>query len=432
MEMEEGKRMIAELNSEKVQDATAEDRTQQSGKFLDMLIVLSARRRFILRFTLGAAILAVIIVVIIPSKYTASTMVLPPSQNSSISSALLGQLGSSAVLASAAGASLGIKNPGDMYVSLFRSRTIEEAIIRRFNLMERYRVKRMSEARREFEDRSTVILGVKDGLIRITVTDRDPNLASDMANTYVAEFRKLSANLAITEASQRRTFFQQQLKEANENLAVAEEAMKSSEQTTGVLQIDSQMKALIESAAVLRGQIGAKEVQLQGMRSFATEDNPQIVVAEQQLAELKSQLAKLGGTDQAAGTDFIVPKGNIPEAGMTYIRKLRDVKYYETIMELIARQFEIAKLDEAKEGAIIQVADVAVPPDKKSSPYRALIVVLAALFAFVVAVLWALAAARMEQSFQDPEKRKKLETLRAFYSKRSRKPASRIEGGVSV
>ena len=373
-----------------IQDATTEDPSTQEVRLLDLLVILSKRRRFILIFTAGVAILTAIVVLVIPSRYTAETVVLPPGQNSSTSSALLGQLGGSGALASAAGASLGIKNPGDMYVSLFRSRTVEDSVVQRFKLMDRYREKKPSDARRKFEDRSTVVLGVKDGLIRIGVTDSDPNMAADMANGYVDEFRKLSANLAITEASQRRIFFQQQLLEANENLAAAEEAMKRTEQSTGVLQVDSQAKSLIESAAILRGQIVAKEVELQGMRSYATEDNPQMVTASRELAALKAQLARLSGSEENSSSDIIVPKGNIPQAGMEYIRKLRDVKYYETIMELIAKQFEMAKLDEARQGAVIQVVDLAVSPDKRSFPKRTLTVIIATLIAFLAACGWSI------------------------------------------
>jgi uncharacterized protein involved in exopolysaccharide biosynthesis len=290
-------------------------------------------------------------------------------------------------------------------------------MIRRFNLMDRYRKKRMSDTRTAFEDRSTVILGAKDGLIRITVTDRDPNLAADMANGYVEEFRKQSANLAITEASQRRIFFQQQLLEANEGLATAEEAMKHTEQSTGVLQIDSQAKALIESAAMLRAQIAAKEVQLQSMRSYATDDNPQMMLAQQQLIALKDQLAKLSGSTENSASDIIVPKGNIPQAGMEYIRKLRDVKYYETIMELIAKQFEMAKLDEARQGAIVQVADVALPPDKRSSPKRTLTVAVSLMIGFVVACGWCIFAEGYQRIKRDPSERRRIEALRAAFSR---------------
>lgn len=266
-----------------------------------------------------------------------------------------------------------------------------------------------------FENRSAVTLGTLDGLITISVTDYDPKLASEMANGYVEEFRKLRDNLAITEASRRRIFFQQQLLEANQNLANAEEAMKHTEQTSGVLQIDSQAKSLIESAAILRGQVAAQEVQLQAMRSYATEDNPQVVTAEEQLSALKSQLAKLSGTDANAGSDIIVPKGNIPEAGMEYFRKLRDEKYYETIDELIAKQFEMAKLDEARQGAIVQVTDVAVPPDKRSFPQRTLTVVLMTALSFFVACAWCVIGAGLQRLKSNPDERERLDALRATF-----------------
>ncbi len=379
---------------------------------LDFLIVVCRRKRFILRFALGAAVLVAIISWLIPNRYTAATTVLPPAQ-SSVSSNLLSQLSGAGALAYLAGGSLGIKNSSDMYAALFRSRTVEDAVIERFGLMARYREKTMWDARRSFERRSTVVLGVKDGLIRITVEDRDPKLAAEIANGYVEEFRKLSANLAITEASQRRLFFQQQLLEARGNLTTAEEAMKSTEQSTGVLQIDSQAKSLIETAAILRGQVVAKQVQIQAMRSFATEDNPELVMAKQQLAALQAQLEKIAGNGQESDSGLIVTKGRIPEAGMEYLRKLRDVKYYETIYELIAKQFEMAKLDEARQGAVIQVADVAAPPDKKSFPPRLILTILALVLGFMAACGWCVFRARLERMKQDPAARQRLEDLRA-------------------
>jgi len=407
--------METETMTGKSQQIESQSSSSQDVHLLDLLIILSRRRRFIFLFTVAAAVLAVITVLLIPSQYTAETSVLPPGQNSSMSSNLLGQLGGSGALASAAGASLGIKNPGDMYVSLFRSRTVEDSVIRRFGLMARYRKEEMTDARRRFEDRSTVVLGSKDGLIRIGVTDPDPKLAADIANGYVDEFRKLSANLAITEASQRRIFFEQQLLEANQNLAAAEEAMKNTEQSTGVLQVDSQARSLIESAAILRGQIVAKEVQLQGMRAYATEDNPEMLEARQQLGALQGQLEKLSGSDAHSNSDIIVPKGNIPEAGMEYVRKLRDVKYYETIAELIAKQFEMAKLDEARQGSIVQVIDVAVAPDKRSFPRRTLTVALAAICGFFLVCGWCLFAVKVRRLEAEPAERRRLEALRATF-----------------
>jgi tyrosine-protein kinase Etk/Wzc len=403
--------MKVEAVHEQIPEPQASDPPVEGLHLLDVLIILSGRRKFILLFTLGAALLAVVFVLVVPSKYTATTMVLPPQQNSSMSSALLGQLSGSSALASVAGTSLGVRNPNDMYVSLFHSRTLEDAMVERFGLMDRYKAKKESSARTAFEGHTSVTLGAKDGLIRITATDRDPKEAADIANGYVDEFKKLSATLAISEASRRRIFFEQQLLEAKENLTVSEEALKHTEQSTGVLQIDSQARSLIESAAGLRAQVVAKEVQLQGMRSYATEDNPDVVTAEQQLAALKAQLAKLAGTDQDSGSDFIVPKGKVPEAGMEYLRRLRDVKYYETISELIAKQFEIAKLDEARQGSIIQVVDVAVTPDKRSFPNRTLIVLVTTLLAFCLMCFWVVVRSMWNDVKQQPHIRSRLQVL---------------------
>jgi len=398
-------------SSEEIQEIEKQGASVKDVHLLDLLIALSNRRRFIVSFTIGAAILTIIAVLLIPSQYTAETVIMPPGQNSSMSSALLSQVGGSAALASAAGASLGIKNPGDMYVSLFRSRTVEDSLIHRFGLMARYRTKRMTDTRKAFEAHSTVLLGAKDGLIRITVRDRDPKLAAEIANGYVDEFRKLSAGLAITEASQRRTFFQQQLLEAHGSLTTAEEALKQTQQSTGVLQIDSQARSLIESAAALRAQVTAKEVQLQSMRGYATEDNPDVVRAKDQLVALQGQLAKLAGDDSETG--LIVPKGKVPEAGMEYLRKLRDVRYYETMAELISKQFEIAKLDEARQGAVIQVVDTAVTPEVRSFPKRTITVIVATLLGFLCACGWSLFSNRIERKNQDPSARARLDALRA-------------------
>jgi tyrosine-protein kinase Etk/Wzc len=157
----------------------------------------------------------------------------------------------------------------------------------------------------------------------------------------------LSQHLAITEASRRRLFFEQQFDEAKNNLTNAEGALAKTQQRTGLIQLDSQARVLIESAAMLRAQISAKEVQIQGMRSYATGENAAVEESEQELASMRSQLAKLGGSEETGSAGLIVPKGQITEAGLDYLRKMRDVKYYETEVSILARQLELAKLDEA-------------------------------------------------------------------------------------
>lgn len=375
---------------------------RESGQVLEFLLVLSKRKKTVLLFTCGALILAIIVSLLIPNKYTAETIVLPPGQNSSASSALMNQLGGAGALASLSGSGLGLKNPGDMYVALFRSRIVEDALVTRFGLMSRYHRKTMTDTRGQFENHSSVALGQKDGLIRIEVTDADPRFAAELANAYVDEFRRLSANLALTEASQRRAFFLQQLREANESLVTAEESMKQTQQSTGVLQIDSQARTLIESAAQLRAQIAAKEVELQGMGAYATEDNAEYLLAKRQLDALKDQLAALGGTVKDPGSEIIMPKGNLSEAETAYLRRLRDVRYYETIEQLMAKEFEMAKLDEAREGAVIQVAETAVPPDKKSSPKRTFIVLIATALGFFLACFWILFEERYALYWRSP------------------------------
>ncbi len=400
--------MKQEATTTQSQEIAASRTSAQHADFLDILIVLAKGRNFILWFTFGVTLLTAIYVFLLPNQYTAETVLMVPAGNSSLAGTLMNQVGESA-LASVAG--LGIKNPGEMYASLFRTRTVEDAVINRFALMARYKTKNMSDARGSFEKHTTVSAGIKDGLLRISVRDTDPKMAADIANGYVEEFHTLSSNLAITEASQRRLFFQQQLSEVAENLAKAEEAMKHTQQTTGVLQIDSQAKSLIESAAMLRAQVTAKQVQIQGLSSYATDDNPEMVTARRQLAELQSQLARLGGNGQDLDP-LVVPKGKAPEASMEYINSYRQMKYYETVYDLLAKQFEVAKLDEARQGAIIQVADKATPPDRKSGPHRSFFLLFAFVFGIVLSSVLVLAGNALAIANQDYEKSAKLAAIR--------------------
>ncbi len=387
---------------------------------LDLLIVLAERKRLIFLVTVGFAVIALVVSLILPKRYTATVVLLPPQQSSSMGAAIASQLGNLGGMAALAGGSLGIKNPNDMYVAMLKSRTVEDAMVQHFGLMQEYHLKYSSDARKSFERHATVDGNGKDGLIRIAVDDSDPNRASELANGYINQFRSLSEHLAITEASQRRLFFEQQLEQAKNNLATAEEALKQTQQKTGLIQVDSQARALIESAAALRAQIAAKEVQIQSMRTFATGENAQLIQAEQELDGLRSQLARLGGSENI-DSGLMVPKGQVPEAGLEYARKLRDVKYYETIFEILARQFEIAKLDEAKQGAVVQVVDAAIPPDKRSFPKRGLIVLGATAAGFFIGLLIALFQASYLHLKGAPDVSQKLDILRhSLFSGRQR------------
>jgi uncharacterized protein involved in exopolysaccharide biosynthesis len=382
---------------------------------LDIGVLLVEHKRFIARFVLGAAVLAIALAFLLPVRYEAKVVLLPPQQNSSVGTALMGQmgnLGALGALGALAGGNFGLKNPADMYVALLTSRTVEDAMIQRFDLMKEYREKRISDARKELEWRTTVVAGTKDGLIRISLTDRDPKRAAELANGYVEEFRKLSASLAITEAARRRLFFGQQLQQAKDDLTAAEESMRKTQQSTGVLQIDSQAKALVEAAAILRGQVVAKQVQIEAMRSFAAENNPELILAKQSLAALQGQLEKVAGSQTDTGSDINLSKGRVTGAGLEYIRRFRDLKYHETVYELLAKEFEIAKLDEAREGSIVQVVDAAVPPDKKSFPPRLLIVLGVTILSIFVAALWVMLRDGWKRAAGLPENRQRLEAIK--------------------
>jgi tyrosine-protein kinase Etk/Wzc len=395
------------------------DRRPNDVSLLDLLIVLGERKMFLIKTTAAVAALAVLFVLLFPNRYTATASILPPQQNSSLGGALLSQLGglgSLGLLSGSLGLS-GLKNPNDLAIALLRSRSVEEAMIRRFELMKLYKQSRMSDTRKAFEQRSDIENNLKDGLLRISITDRDPQHAAEMTNAYVEEYKKFSANLAVTEASQRRLFFEQQLEQAKDKLGVAEEAMKTTEQKTGMIQLDSQARALIEAVAMLRAQIAAKEVQIKGMNLFAAQENPDLLIAKEQLLELQRQLKELGGSQSGVDSDLIVPRGKLPEAGLDYIRKLRDVKYNELMFELLAKQFEVAKLDEAREGAVIQVIDSAVPPDRKSFPKLSIIGPAATLSWLVLAILWVFFRQGMARVQDLPQDREKLRALKAVWRK---------------
>ena len=399
---------------------------------LDLLVVLARRRRLILRTSLAFALLGCLLAFVLPTRYTASTAILPPQQGASAGSALMAQLGSISSVASLAGGGAlgGLKNPNDLQVAMLKSRTVEDAMIDRFHLMELYNAKYRSEAIKEFEKRVSIDSGAKDGLIRISVTDRDPHRAADMANAYVEEFKQLTGGLAVTEAAQRRLFFEQQLVGAKNNLANAEEDLKKTEQQTGLVQLDSQARAVISSVAQLRAQIAAKEVQIGAMRAYATSQNPDLQVAEQELAGLRAQEQKMGASSDGGLNMLPISKGNLQQAGLDYVRKVRDVKYYETIFDLLARQYEVAKVDEARQGAVIQVVDRALVPDRRSSPKRVLIVAGALILGLLFGIAWAFAAKAFHRLENNPAERPRLNALRSALASEP-DPALRTEANPS-
>ncbi|MGA7340763.1 MAG: Wzz/FepE/Etk N-terminal domain-containing protein [Terracidiphilus sp.] len=349
------------------------------------------RRRLIWIASLAIAVLGGLVALLVPNRYTAMVVMMPPQQNGSSSASMLAQLGNLGALASAGGG-LSIKNPNDLQVSLLKSQTVEDAMVARYHLQALYHCRYLSTTRKHWERRTSIDNGLKDGLIRLSVTDGDPRRAAELANGWVEEYRRMTASLAVTEASQRRLFFERELEGARGELARAEEDLKETEQRTGVLEIDGQARAMIASAAALRAQVAAKQVEIRGMREFAAGENPDLVRAEQELSGMEGQLASMAVDSERSEGDISMPKGKITQAGLEYVRALREMKYREAIYDLLTRQYEVARVDEARQGALVQIVDPALVPDRPNSLYRIWIALGALLGALPLALLMACAA----------------------------------------
>lgn len=339
------------------------------------------------RAAIGALITLLILslgmALLLPNLYTSTVLIMPPQQNSSTSAALMSQLGNIGA-AGALSSGLSIKNPNDLQVSLLKSRTLEDAMVARFHLSEEYHKRFLSTTRKRWEKMTKIDNGLKDGLIRISVSDRDARRAAELARGWLEEYERLTASMAVTEASQRRLFFEREQAGARASLAEAEENLKDAQQRSGVLEIDGQSRAMIASAAMLRAQVASKQVEIRAMREFAADQNPDLTRDEQELKGLEGQLAAMDVNNDNGAGDLVSGKGKITQAGLDYTRALREVKYREAMYELLTRQYEAARVEEARQGPLIQVVDPAAVPDRPSYRIRLWIAAGALLLALPV------------------------------------------------
>ncbi len=353
---------------------------------------VAVRWKRLVAFTaLGIVLLAGAVVLLLPRRYTASVVILPPQQGASAGAAMMAQLSSGLGAAAAASGGLSIKNPNDQQIALLKSRIVEDAMVARFRLQRLYGKRYVSTARKRFEKATKTENGLKDGLIRVSVTDSDPHRAAEMANAWVEEYKRFIATLAITEASQRRLFYERQLAAAREDLVRAEEDMRQTKERTGVIDIEGQERGMIGSAAELRGQLAAKQIEIKAMREFAGPGNPDLQRAQQEVSGMEAQLAQMDAASDRRTGDLIAPKGSTTQAALDYARAMREVKYRETIQDLLTRQYEGARVDEAREGALIQIVEPAVVPDRPNSSYKIWIMIVSVLLAIPLALLTAAA-----------------------------------------
>ena len=336
----------------------------------------------------------------IPPTFTAVTTFLPPQQQQSSAASALASLGS---LAGLAGGAAALRTPADQYVALMQSANVSDSIVDQFKLMEVYDKKFRIDARKTLAKQARFSIGKKDGLITVEVDDESPQRAADMANRYVSELRRITSSIAITEAQQRRVFFEHQLQQTQAKLVQAQQALQASGLTQGTLKAEP--KAAAEGYARLRAEVTAAEVRLQAMRGTLADTTPEVQQQQAVLGALRAQLARSEQSSDVQG-------------GPDYVSKYREFKYQETLFDLFARQYELARVDESREGALIQVVDSAMPPEKKSKPQRAVIAVGTSLAAAVVLAAFVLMRRAWRRSASDPATAVQIARLRTAFGRR--------------
>lgn len=378
---------------------TAPDVTDDEISLLDLLQTVVENLRLLVLGPLAVGVLALGISFAIKPTFTATTKFLPPQQQQSAAAAMLQSLGA---LGGLAGAATGLKNPNDQFVSFLQSRTLQDTLVERFKLIERYESEFQEDARKELSENARISAG-KDGLITVDTDDHDPAFAAELANAHVQELTLLLGRLAVTEAQQRRLFFEKQLADAKTKLIQAEQALQASGVNMSALKANPE--AAVAALAQLQASITAQEVKVATMRGYLTENAPDFRQALNELNALRAQLRRAEASQPA------------PQGDSDYVAKYRDFKYHETLFELFAKQYELARVDESREGAVIQVVDVAQAPERKSKPKKALVAVLATLASGFALLLFVFVRQALRNAAQDGEAATKLHNLRAAWAR---------------
>ena len=350
---------------------------------LDLLLVIARRWRMIVKVTAAAFVLSIGISLLLPNIYTGTARIIPPQEDQGLMAAMMGQIGG---LASLAGGALGGGTSADLYVGIMKSEAVKDRIIDRFDLMQVYKQDYRVTTYKALDKRASIIAGKKDGIIVISVDDEDPQRAADMANAFVEELGQVTVDLNIAGAGQNRVFLEKRLAQSRADLTLAEEQLRSFQAANKALDVPEQAKVTIEGVALLRAQLAAQEVQLAGLRSRLTDNTQEVRDLRASIATMRHEVAKLEG----AGSSGAIPSfGDLPGIGQEYVRLMREFKIQETLVDLLTKQYEMARLTEAKDVSTLQVLQEARAPDKKSKPKRALIVLMATVVAGFMAVFWA-------------------------------------------
>lgn len=364
---------MSEMNQTVANPAEPED---DEISLIDLAIALGEEKKTLFAVPAITTTIAMVVSLLMTPIFTAKTVMMPPQQQQSGAASALASLGA---LAGLAGGAAGIKSPDEMYVAFMQSEGFQNAVIKRLNLQERYDEKTLIDTRKELKEKVKISPDKKSGLITIEADDKDPAFAAQLANIHVEELRNLLGRLAVTDAQQRRVFYEQQIKKVQEELAAAEQSFKQAKEKSGMQVTAVLAESGVRASAELRGQIAAREVQLQAMGRFATAQNPDMQRISSELSAMRGQLSKL---EQGGGGD-VQGSPNQQQAVKSY----RDVKVQEAMLEVLIKQYELARVDEAKEGPLLQQVDVATAPERKSKPKRVVIVLMSTLAGLFLGVL---------------------------------------------
>ena len=369
------------------------------------------KRSLFYRVATRALAVSLVVAFLIPTRYESTVSVMPP--DSFGNGAMLAALAEKAKpgLASMAGNLLGMKNTGALFVNLLSSRTVQDHLVDNFHLQKVYGTRYKQDARKILAERTVIDEERKSGVITVVVTDRSPQRARDMAQAYVEELDRLVSQVSTSSARRERIFIEQRLDSVKNDLEDAEKQFSAFASKNTALDIKEQTKAMVESAAILQGQIIATQSELQGLEQIYTDNNVRVRSLRAQLAELKLQAQKIGGTDASLATDLtksddLYPSiRRLPLLGVQWADLYRRMRIQETVYELLNQQYELTRIQEAKEIPTVNVIDPADLPEKKSYPPRLLVAFTMTVLSLLIAVGCVFASAGWQKvDARDPRK----------------------------
>jgi len=396
----------------------------------ERLRLLWGRRRLFLRAAAIGLVVSTLVAFLIPKSYISTTQLMPPDTQSTMGLAMMAAFAAKGggALGSVAGDLLGQKSTGALFIGILRSQTSQDQLIQQFDLRKVYGSRLVVDARTKLDENTSISEDKKSGIITIRVTDSNPQRAAALADAYVDELNTLVVALSTSAAHRQRVFLEERLKVVKQDLDDASNQLAQFSSKNTTLDIQQEGKAMLETAANLTGQLVAAQSQLQGLRAIYTDNNPRIRSLNARVAELRGELEKLSGVNSKPGDSDDPPVGssggmpypsirNLPLLGMKYEDYYRHAKIQETVYELLTQQYELAKVEEAKETPSVKVLDPARIPQRKSSPPRLVIMLLGTFLALAMSVVWVLGSTLWQEADpQDPRKifvQEVAETLRA-------------------